>query len=137
MLCPKGNPDEKVWEKVSGAVDDVDEILENSGPLSDILEKDRKRIINLTEEIMSWRCYLRESQYLINAKFFSIPLSINGKFLTDDMVNFTLKAKQLRKNFWSSAASGIPLENIKTPNLKVLHNYELNVTPYEPYNLED
>ena len=29
MLCPKGNPDEKVWEQVSGAVDDVDEILEN------------------------------------------------------------------------------------------------------------
>ena len=91
MLCPKGPVEAKVWERVSGAVDEVDAILSNSRPLSDVLEKDRKRFINISEEVFSWRCYLRESGYFHNAKLFNVPISINGHVLTDDMINITLK----------------------------------------------
>ena len=120
----------EIWnhkKKVKNAV------LLNAGPLSSVLEKDRKRFVNLTEEIFSWRCYLRQSEYLFN-----VPISITGRVLTDDMVNFTVKVQSIRKRYWSSVAAGVPLQNVRTVNLKVLQDIEMDeIKPYQPYTLEE
>ena len=126
-----------MWGKVAGAVDPVDKILSSAGHLTEVLEKDRKRIVNITEEVFAWRCYLRSSEYLQNCLVFNVPISIQGKFLSNDLVNLSAKCASKRRDHWSKVLSGTKLQNAKVKPLRVLIDLETQeIDPYVTYSLE-
>jgi len=130
MLCPKGKISSEIWEKVSNAVDTVDEILCNFDHLS-VLERNRKRITNVSHEVFQWRCYLRSSCYFERSLLFNNPISIYGDVLSKDMINLSVNATNLRKSYWKQALGGTPMKSIRYKTLKVALNDESEeISPY-------
>ena len=61
-----------------------------------------QHLVNLPNEIITWRVELLSSKYFSSSNYCSVPTNIYGEILPDDLNDFVDNVISKRKNVWDT-----------------------------------
>ena len=102
LLTPKGLMKAKTWRTLSRALCTFDEVYSNVSSKLKLWDPDMQHLVNLPNEIITWRVELLSSKYSSSSNYSSVPRNIYGEFLSDDLNDFVDNVISKRKNVWDT-----------------------------------
>ena len=118
MIAPKGITSNETWRTISRGLDEIEKVQVNTNKMLEDYEDEHYKDTDLYNEIVTWRALLRSSEMLNSKEEAGVIRNIFGEPLSFDLDNLTLKTEEKMEEYWSKAATGTPLQNIRyTPVL--------------------
>ena len=115
-MAPKGMVTKETWTRISRSLDDVDLAVRHGMRLLNYFDGDSRQFTNIINEIVAWRAYLRNSQYL--KQDCDRPMTMSGKILSPEMNNLREVLHKKRQLYFEMATS-TNLENIRYDNVEL------------------
>ena len=126
-MSPKGVVSSEMWTRVARSIDKVDAMVERGVQLLNYRDENQSRFTDISKEIVEWRAYLRNSNYLKHKQM----VNIDGEPLNPQIINLKDSIKEKRQEYFKKALT-VPLENIRYKNLKVTSSdIAAEITPFE------
>ena len=131
LIAPKGPIKGETWKMLSRCLDEFNAIYTTASSQLNLKDPDSENIIDLVDEISSWRAVLRISNYLNEDNYSEKPKSIYGDILSSDMIDFTAKAESKREAFLKLLENGSDIVSMKYNDfLQVLPDTDIDELLY-------
>lgn len=122
MVAPKGVVSNGTWRKISRGLDKIDAVLENASKILETGDKSEYKDADVYNEIIRWRAVLRSSDMLTNKEEEGVIKNIFSEPIPFELDDITVTVEEKMKEYWTEAASGTPLQNIRHQRLLVQYD---------------
>ena len=123
MIAPKGTVSNNTWRTVSRGLDKIDKVLDNAATMLETDTKTEYKDTEIYNEIIRWRAVLRSSNILTKKEEEGVIRNIYSEIISYGLDDITVKLEEKMKEYWSEAALGKPLQNIKCERILVQDNF--------------
>ena len=106
---------------MSRALDTFDEVYSNVSSNLKLQDPGMQQLVNLQNEIMTWRAVLQSSKYLSSLDYISVPKTIYGEFISGDLNDFMDNVVSKCKKLWDT------IEKYKTTITDVKYDFLIAV----------